>query len=147
MNVKKISLISATIICINAMIGVGIFTTPAKLALSVGPAGILTYLFAIVAVTFIALSLALLSREYPEEGSFYNYTKQWAGSIIGFIAALSYVIGIVIALGLLAKIASQYFNQFLPYLNKETWGLIIVFVISAWLFWKIAKSNKNMVLS
>ncbi len=130
METKKIGLISATIICINAMIGVGIFTTPAKLAFTVGPAGILTYLFSIVAVTFIALSLALVSKTYPEEGSFYNYTRQWAGDFMGFVAAISYIIGIIIALGLLTNIASQYFHQFMPFISKENFGLLIIFTIS-----------------
>lgn len=127
---KKIGLIGATIICINAMVGVGIFTTPAKLGLTTGPAGILTYIISLITVTFMALSLALLSKTYGQ-GSFYNYTKQWAGKFAGVITALSYISGIVIAMGLLTKIASKYFYQFLPYLNQDIFGFLIILIISA----------------
>lgn len=129
-NLGKIGLISATIICMNAMIGVGIFTTPAKLAVTVGPAGILTYLFSIVAVLFMALSLARLAKVFPQEGSFYNYAKQWGGHYMGLLAAASYVLGIIIALGLLTRIASQYFHQFIPAISVESFGLIIVGIIA-----------------
>lgn len=128
-NSTKIGLVSATIICMNAMIGAGIFTTPAKLATSVGPAGIITYLFVIIAVLFMAISLSKVAQSYPQEGSFYTYTKQWGGHFIGTLAAGAYVLGVVIALGLLAQIASQYFHDFIPWLSPQTIGFILIFII------------------
>jgi len=101
---KKISLLTATIVGMNAMIGAGIFSVPAALGSSVGPAGILTYIFVILAVWFMGSSMAELAQRYPEEGSFYTYTKIWGGHIGGLIAAISYLIGLVIAMGLLVRI-------------------------------------------
>lgn len=127
---KKIGLIMATIFCINAMVGVGIFTTPAKLATSVGPAGIITYLFVIAAVFFIALSIARVAEYYPQEGSFYNYAKQWGGHTAGVIAAGSYILGVTIGLGLLTQVASDYLFDFYPAISKSTYGVIVIAAIT-----------------
>jgi amino acid transporter len=130
-HTHKIGLGTATIICMNAMIGAGIFSTPAKLALSVGPAGIISYLFVIFAVLCMALSLARVAQLYPHEGSFYAYTKQWAGHTGGIIAAGAYVIGVVIALGLLTQIAGAYLHEFIPSVSTEllSTGILITIVI------------------
>jgi len=114
----KIGLPSAVILCMNAMIGAGIFATPALLANSAGPAGIIAYFFVVIAVLFLALSLAQLAREYPEEGSFYLYAKQWSGRMGGLLASGSYILGISIALGALIQIASSYLTQLVPNLNQ-----------------------------
>jgi amino acid efflux transporter len=118
-NTEKIGLATATIIGMNAMIGSGIFTAPAALAANVGPAGILAYLFVIIAALFMALSLARLAQLYPEEGSFYTYAKQWGGHTIGMIAIGSYFIGLVIAMGLLAQMAGSYLHHFFPSLSPQ----------------------------
>ena len=76
-NVSKIGVATATITGMNAMIGSGIFTAPVAIGMYVGPAGIVAYLFVIVAVWFIAQSLARVAARFPEEGSFYTYAKQW----------------------------------------------------------------------
>ena len=88
-NNQKIGVVTATIIGMNAMIGAGIFAVPATLASCVGPAGILTYVFVIIAVWFMAQSLARVAQLYPQEGSFYTYTKQWAGHVGGLIAGFA----------------------------------------------------------
>lgn len=121
----KIGAITATIISMNAMIGAGIFTTPAKLATSVGPAGIITFIFVIIAVLFMALSVARVAQYYPEEGSFYAYAKQWGGHTIGVIAAISYIAGIVIALGLLTKVTVNYLSAYTD-INPNLLGLLLV---------------------
>ncbi len=128
---NKIGLLSATIICMNAMIGAGIFTTPAKLATSVGPAGLITYLFVIFAVLLMALSIAKVAKTYPGEGSFYLYTKQWGGDFIGKIVALSYVFGIVIAMSLITQITGQYLHAIIPELDPKLLGFIAFSAIIA----------------
>ena len=92
------------------MIGSGIFTAPAALANQVGPAGILLYIFIVPAVWLVALSIARLAQLYPEEGSFYTYTKQWGGHTLGMVAISAYFIGLLIAMGLLCQVAGIYFT-------------------------------------
>jgi basic amino acid/polyamine antiporter, APA family len=125
----KIGLATATIMCMNAMIGAGIFTTPAKLALSVGPAGIITYVFVIVAVLFMALSLARVAELYPQEGSFYVYAKAWGGHTVGVLAAGAYVLGVLIALSLITQLAAGYLHAFFPEVSVNTIGVVLVGII------------------
>jgi APA family basic amino acid/polyamine antiporter len=122
----KISVATATIIGMNAMIGSGIFTAPATMAAYVGPAGILAYVIVIASVWFIAQSLARVAYLYPEEGSFYVYTKQWAGHTIGLIASFSYLLGLLIAMGLLSQMAGTYLNVIFPSVSSFTLGLITI---------------------
>jgi amino acid transporter len=124
-NVSKIGVSTATITGMNAMIGAGIFTAPAAIGSFVGPAGIIAYLFVIVAVWFMAQSLARVAARFPEEGSFYAYAKQWGGHLVGCIAGGSYMIGLLIAMGLLAQVAGGYLQEpFFPTIDSQTLGLI-----------------------
>ena len=121
----KIGVATATIIGMNAMIGAGIFTAPAAIGSYVGPAGIIAYLFVIVAVWFIAQSLARVAARFPQEGSFYTYAKQWGGHIVGSIAGYSYFIGLLIAMGLLSQVAGNWLHEpFFPTIDPTTLGLI-----------------------
>ena len=113
-HAKKMGLSTATLIGINSMVGAGIFTAPALLAHTVGPASLITYLFAIAAVGCMGWSFARLAQRFPEEGSFYIYTKQWAGHTVGMIAAWVYAIGILTAMGLLAERAGTYLLDYFP---------------------------------
>ncbi len=128
---KKIGVSTATIIGMNAMIGAGVFTAPAAMASNVGPAGIVAYLFVVIAVWFLAQSLARLAYLYPQEGSFYTYAKQWGGHYIGLLSSGLYLVGLIIAMGLLAKVAGFYLHDFIPFISSQTLGLIVLWVLVA----------------
>ena len=110
----KIGLVTAIIIGMNAMIGSGIFTAPVALSSNVGPAGILTYVFVIVAIWFMANALARLAKLFPKEGSFYTYAKQWGGHKVGMIAISCYFIGLVVGMGLLVRMIGNYLAYLFP---------------------------------
>lgn len=129
-NQPKIGLLTATVISMNAMIGAGIFTTPANLAHTVGPAGILTYAFVIIAVLCMALSFAWLAERYPQEGSFYTYAKQWGGHTMGVISASSYALGVSIAMGLIAKMAANYLHVYIPSISVTLLGTGLIGLIT-----------------
>lgn len=129
MNGTKIGVATATIIGMNAMIGSGIFATPAVLAANVGPAGILAFIFVIAAVWFMAQSLARVAELYPEEGAFYTYAKQWSGHTGGMIASTAYFIGLLIAMGLLSQMAGIYLQLFFPGCSQYTLGLIALIAL------------------
>lgn len=138
---NKISLATATIIGINAMIGSGIFTAPATIATNIGPAGIVAYLFVVVAVWFMALSLSRLAMKYPQEGSFYTYTKPWGGHVGGLIAGGLYLTGLVVAMGLLSRVAGNYLHHVIPSLSVHTLGLCILSSIIALNLFGVALSQ------
>lgn len=126
---NKIGLTTATIIGMNAMIGAGIFGIPVALAANVGPAGIFTTIFVAIAVWFMAISLARVSALFPEEGSFYVYSKQWGGHNIGIIASTCYLIGLLIAMGLLSQMAGYNLQHYFPNTNVTTLGLITLVIL------------------
>jgi APA family basic amino acid/polyamine antiporter len=128
-HTKKMGLSTATLIGINSMIGAGIFTAPALLAQTVGPAALATYLFVIFAVTCMGWSFARLAQRFPEEGSFYLYTKQWAGHNVGMIAAWMYVFGILTAMGLLMERAGTYLQDYFPAYTVTTLGVSALAVL------------------
>lgn len=121
---QKIGVSTATIIGMNAMIGAGIFTIPATMAAHVGPAGILAFMFVVISIWFMAMSIARLAFLFPEGGSFYTYAKQWSGHIGGMIAVNAYLIGLLIAMGLLCKQAGIYLQPFLPYFDPYKLGIV-----------------------
>jgi len=128
-NAKKIGLSTATITGMNAMIGSGIFAIPAVMAINVGPAGILAFIFVVISVWFIAQSLARVAQLFPQEGSFYTYAKQWGGHTMGLISSGAYIIGLLIAMGLLCQLVGHHLTYFFHGTSAETLGLIALTTI------------------
>lgn len=126
---QKIGVTTATIVSINAMIGAGIFSIPTAIASYVGPASILAFIFVITSIWFMAISIARLATLFPQEGSFYTYTKQWAGHIGGMISVNAYLIGLLIAMGLLSKQAGIYLNLFVPYVDPYSLGILVLSIL------------------
>lgn len=120
----KIGVSTATIVGMNAMIGAGIFALPTMLATNVGPAGILSLAFVAGAVWFMAQSFARVAQLYPQEGSFYTYARQWGGHKAGIVANASYILGLLIAMGLLAHSAGDHLAHSFPMYSGKAWGLI-----------------------
>jgi basic amino acid/polyamine antiporter, APA family len=123
---QKIGVATATIVGMNAMIGAGIFSVPAALGSDVGPAGLITYLFVIIAVWFMGSSMARLAQLYPEEGSFYAYASQWGGHLLGLISAGAYLIGLIIAMGLLCQMTGDYLHVTFPNISSFALGIIVL---------------------
>ncbi len=128
-STKKIGIATATIVGMNAMIGAGIFTAPAALTSGVGPGGILAYAFVIIAVWFMALSISRVASLYPEEGSFYNYAKQWGGHTMGVLSAGAYLIGLFIAMGLLSQVAGFYLHEYIHAVSPESLGILTLLAL------------------
>lgn len=128
---QKISVSTAIIIGMNAMIGAGIFSITSLLASKVGPAGILTYLFAFTAVWFMAKSIARTAYLFPQEGSFYVYAKQLGGHYLGLLSAGLYLAGLLVAMGLLCRFAGIYLYQIIPYQSAATLGIATLVTIIA----------------
>jgi amino acid transporter len=128
-NSGKIGLLAAATIGINAMIGVGIITIPAALALYVGPAGVLSYIIAILVVLALGIALGRVAFLYPGNGWTYLYPSKWAGHKVGIFSAISYLIGILIAMGFLIQQAGIWVHLFIPSISPTTLGLLIIFIL------------------
>jgi APA family basic amino acid/polyamine antiporter len=121
---EKIGVSTATIVGMNAMIGAGIFTISSALAGDVGPAVICSFIFTAVSVWFMARSMARVAQLFPQEGSFYTYAKQWGGHSIGLLANACYLIGLLIAMGLLAHAAGLHLVRYLPGVPASHLGVL-----------------------
>lgn len=126
---QKIGLATAIIVGMNAMIGAGIFSMTSSLASGVGPASILSYMFAFFAVWFIAQSVARAAYLWPQEGSFYTYARQWGGHTLGLLAAGAYIFGFLIAMALLCKIAGVYLHSVIPSISVQYLGFTTLFIL------------------
>lgn len=122
-NSEKIGVLTATIVGMNAMIGAGIFTISSALAGDVGPAVILSFVLTGISVWFMAQSVARVAQLFPQEGSFYTYARQWGGHSIGLLANGLYLIGMLIAMGLLAHSAGQHLMHYLPEFSAAHLGI------------------------
>jgi amino acid transporter len=123
-NSDKIGLYTATIVGLNAMVGAGIFTIPSVLAHDVGPAGILSFTLVAIGCWFIALSLGRVAQLFPQEGSFYTYSRPWAGHIGGIIASIFYLLGIIVAMGLILQASGQYLHHYFPDISSSSLSLL-----------------------
>lgn len=129
------------------MIGAGVFSTPATLASTTGPVAIVTYIFVMIAVWLMALSLSRVTELFPQEGSFYNYAKQWGGHTVGVIAAGSYIIGLLVAMGLLTQIAGIYIQAYIPFFSSITIGIgLLIFLVTGNIFGARLSQAGQMVL-
>ena len=127
---NKIGLGTAIIVGMNAMIGVGIIAVPSLLAVRTGPAGIFTFMFCIGAVILIGLSLGDLAHRYPGDGWNYLYPSKWGGHILGMIAAFSYFLGVVIAMGFLVQYVGMNLYSFIPILSPITLGVATLVLLT-----------------
>jgi amino acid transporter len=125
-----IGLATATAVCLNAMIGSGIFTAPVAIASSVGPAGILAYLFVGIAVWCLAFAFARLAQLFPGEGSFYRYASQWMGHKGGLLVSGMYLIGLTVAMGMLCHICSFYLVRIFPGIPLVVLGSCSIIVLT-----------------
>lgn len=132
---EKISLQTAIIIGVNSIVGAGIFASTSLLGSKIGPAGILTYIISFVAIWFIAQSFARVAYLFPQQGSFYNYTKQWAGHNIGLLSGCVYLLGLLTAASVLTKILCVYSQSILMhydvYISRMHLGIGVIALITA----------------
>lgn len=129
-NQGTLGLSMATILGLNAVIGAGVFSYPAALAFTAGPAGLLTFCFVVCAVLAIALAMARMSLVYPAQSIFYDHAALWAGKTGGIINTGLYVLGLMTALALLARIAGNYLAQYAPVFSGTNWGIILLLGIT-----------------
>jgi len=123
-NTSTISLFDAIIIELNAMVGAGIFSIPLLLRAQAGPAGILTYIGVTAAVWCLAVSLGRVAKYYAGSGSFYTYVKPWAGHYGGLFTAFLYLLGLVVAMGLLTQLTGLYLHDLVHQLPAVGWSLL-----------------------
>ena len=126
---SKIGVWAAAIIGINAMVGVGVITIPSMLSLKVGPAGVISYMLSVLIVVSLGIALGRVAARYPGEGWTYLYPAAWAGHRVGIFCAVSYLIGVLIAMGFLIQQAGIWAHQFVPFLPPQVLGIGLILLL------------------
>lgn len=141
MSTHHIGLAAAIMVGMNAMIGAGIFSLPSALVVGVGPLAILAYGCVTLLVMCMAFALSQVATAAPRSGTFFEYTRLWAGRTGGLLCAALYIIGLTVALGLLAQITGSYIASYVSQVSTDIIATIVVLCVAA-LVCAGSKANK-----
>ncbi|HEY3812680.1 MAG TPA: APC family permease [Caulobacteraceae bacterium] len=114
---RGIGLFAFTFAIINAVIGAGIFSTPASMAHAAGSNALLAYLVCAFAMGAVVLCCAEAGSRVPTSGGMYGYVDAAFGPLWGFVAGVLYWLGAVLAAG---GIAAALADSFAPYIALPT---------------------------
>lgn len=89
-NTGKISIAAAILMCMNIMIGAGIFFGPQLMAARSESLSFLGWLLVAVLLSPIIINIADAARIFPGEGGFFNYCRSTLGETGAFMATWSF---------------------------------------------------------
>jgi len=118
-------------ISIGGIIGAGVFVGSSAAIQSIGPAVILSYVFAGIVVYGVILILARMALDQPGLGSFTEYVRAGLGDGAGFIAGWLYWWFWVVVVAIEAIAGAKIVHLWLP--DFEVWqiGLALMAVLTA----------------
>ncbi|MFA6526949.1 MAG: amino acid permease [Candidatus Babeliales bacterium] len=93
MNKNMIKPSIGILLCINTMIGAGLFINPGPLTKLAGPLGFLGYALGALLFLPLILCIAELARLHPVSGGLYVYSKIYVGNWAGFLSGWAYFLG------------------------------------------------------
>lgn len=93
---KKIGLMSMIFLCLNGMVGSGLFLLPGQVASSAGKWGLLVYVAVAAIVISIGWCYVQCANHYSRSGGPYLYAKEAFGNFVGFeVGIMRWVVGMV----------------------------------------------------
>jgi amino acid transporter len=116
MSTIQMSPLKAILICINSMIGAGLFINAKPLTIIAGPYGFMGYVMGAVILFPLILCIAELARLHPVAGGLYVYSKTYVGSWAGFFSGWSYFVGKTISGTLLMHKFVEFLQPQIPVL-------------------------------
>lgn len=93
MNKNSIKPSVGILLCINTMIGAGLFINPGPLTKLAGPLGFAGYALGALLMLPLILCIAELARLHPVSGGLYIYSKVYVGTWAGFVSGWAYFLG------------------------------------------------------
>jgi amino acid transporter len=95
-------------LCINSIVGAGVFAMPAGLAIDAGRYSLAVIFIAFVVVGFLALSLAEVSSRYDVTGGPQVYAERTFGPLTGFTVGWLFSVSRLASYALIAQIMLDY---------------------------------------
>ena len=118
-------------ISIGGIIGAGVFVGSSAAIQSIGPAVILSYVFAGIVVYGVILILARMALDQPGLGSFTEYVRAGLGNGAGFIAGWLYWWFWVVVVAIEAIAGAKIIHLWLPQFEGWQIGLALMTVLTA----------------
>jgi L-asparagine transporter-like permease len=118
-------------ISIGGIIGAGVFVGSSAAIATIGPAVILSYLFAGIIVFAVIRLLARMAMDQPGLGSFTEYVRAALGNNAGFVTGWLYWWFWVVVVAIEAIIGAQIMHLWLPGLEMWQIGLGLMVVLTA----------------
>jgi amino acid transporter len=87
----------------------------------------LVYVIGFVAMFFTAVSYTMMSREFPDAGSVYAYSKGSLGEGAGFLAGWAMVLDYLLAPALIYIGAAVAVGSLVPQVPLWAWGIVLLF--------------------
>ncbi|MBM3893243.1 APC family permease [Candidatus Dependentiae bacterium] len=128
-SIKGISPTKAILLCINSIIGAGLFINPSSLTRIAGPYGFLGYMLGALLILPIILCIAELAKIHPVAGGLYVYSKTYIGRWAGFLSAWAYFVGKTVSAALLMHKFVQFFQARVYFLQDTPVLLIDIGII------------------
>lgn len=128
--VTKISPIAAAAICINTIIGGGLFINPNPLTTFAGPLGFGGYVLATIFLIPLLLSVAHLAKRNSVSGGLYVYSKLYVHPFAGFLSGWGYFIGKTTSAAILMHSFVLFLQKSVPAIaHFSTLGLDCFFIM------------------
>src|SRR6187399_15042 len=118
-------------ISIGGIIGAGVFVGSSTAISTIGPAVVLSYIFAGIVVFAVIKILARMALDQPGMGAFTEYVRVALGPAAGFISGWMYWYFWVIVVGIEAIAGAKIVHGWLPTLEVWQIGLGLMAILTA----------------
>ena len=115
-------------LCVNSIVGAGVFALPGTLALDAGKYSLVVILVAFAIVGLLALSMAEVASRFDRTGGPQVYALHTFGPVAGFTVGWMFAVSRLASFALIAKVMLDYSAALWPLL-AEPWPRAVVITI------------------
>ncbi len=129
--VRRIGLLGVTANVVGVVIGIAIFILPGQLAVSTGPAVVVSYLLAGVMAGFACIVVAQIGAVFPVSGASFVAVSRMLSPAWAFIVVWLMIWAVSLGIALLAIGFADYLTYFAPGVDRQSVALAMVLGLAA----------------
>ena len=126
---RSLNLFAAICMMTGCVVGASVFVVPGELAVSVGPAAWLSYLFGGILMFFNCFIYAQVGAMLPVSGANYMLCSTSVNGTCGFLYTWGFLMANSFLFPIMARTASTYLAVFFPALEGHTMAVSIVLIV------------------
>lgn len=111
---RELTLLTLVGLAVGGIVGSGIFMMPASTVAEAGPAALLSWLIAGIAMTILALVYAELGSTYPRTAGPYVFPERAFGRVLGFVIGWGYWVSCFVAVAAITNAFVNYLSFLVP---------------------------------